>query len=334
MRVSIILSVHADRVTVSQTIESILRQSYKDWHLVICHFKVNSTVEEIIKKYAKVEPRISLHEVFEPGYVPPLNVGLEVTKLHNSEFVCMIDSDDIMLPDRLNDQVNFLDKHLKHVLVGGQRILIDLENRIMVNKFGSYPNSNLAIKRQMVTYPPIIHPSVLIRKSAIHSIKGYRTMFPHGTDSDLWMRLDSYGKFHNLSKAVIAYRIDNTRISDESTDQLWKEILHVSNCFKLRRIDEDLDLLSASPSKWLESSYKRMNSFNDVNRADRHFFSVAKKHCYLPKYRGTSIAPLYRALNGLTWIKNRLKWRIFLPLNLIKFWFYKIKWQAHLNKFL
>ena len=333
MKVSIILSVHGDRVTVSQTISSIVSQSFTDWELVICFFEINEEVKKIIEGWRDKDSRISLHPVTESGYVRPLNIGLKAVKKSTSEYICMIDSDDIMLPKRLEKQVAFLGKKSDFVLVGGQRILIDQKNNILLNKFGNYPISNFMIRRHIVIYPPIIHPSVLIRRSALYAINGYREMFPHGTDSDLWMRLLQYGKFHNLFRAVIAYRLDNNRPVDSQRDQIWKEILHISNCLKFRGLDENLTLLELDPNRWILEAYSRMNGFQNIKRADRYFFAISKLYKYKPKFRGRDLSRIYTILNSVSWIRNRTRWRFLFLLNLATYCLYRVKWQSYLKRY-
>lgn len=333
LKVSIILSVHGDRITVAQTISSIVSQSFTDWELVICFFEINEDVKDIIEGWRDRDSRISLHQVTKPGYVPPLNAGLEALKESTSEYICMIDSDDIMLPARLKKQVAFLEKRPDFVLVGGQRILIDQENNILLNKSGNYPISNFMIRRNIVVYPPIIHPSVLIRRSALYAIDGYREMFPHGTDSDLWMRLLQYGKFHNLFRAVIAYRLDNNRPVDMQRDQTWREILHISNCLKFRGKDENLTLLEQDPSRWILEAYSRMNAFQNVKRADRYFFAISKLHEYKPKFREIDLSMIYKLVNAVSWIRYRTRWRFLFPFNLATYFIYRVKWQKYLRQF-
>lgn len=333
LKVSIILSVHGNRITVAQTISSIVSQSFTDWELAICFYEIDEEVKDIIQGWRDKDARISLHHVTKPGYVRPLNVGLEALKNSASEYICIIDSDDIMLPSRLGKQVAFLEKRPTFVLVGGQRILIDQKNDILLNKFGNYPISNFMIKRNMVMYPPIIHPSVLIRRSALYAIGGYREMFPHGLDSDLWMRLRQYGKFHNLFQAVIAYRLDNKRPVDLERDQTWKEILHISNCLKFRGLDENLTLLEQDPNQWILESYTRMNAFQNIKRADQYFFAISKLHEYKPKFRGMDLSMIYKLTNSVSWIRYRARWRFLLPFNLATYFIYKVKWQRYLKQF-
>jgi glycosyltransferase involved in cell wall biosynthesis len=334
MKVSIILSVHKNRTTVEQTISSIIQQTFLDWELVICYFDVTKEVKEIIEYWRDLDSRITLHKVTKPGYVHPQKIGLAAIKESNSEYVCIMDSDDIMLPKRIASQVQFLDKNNDFVLVGGQRILIDLKSNVLLNKSGNYPLSHFMIRREMVTYPPIIHPSVMMRRSALCAADGYREAFQHGNDSDLWFRLLDYGKIHNLSQAVIAYRLDNTRPVNQNNEQMWKEILHISNCFKLRRVDEHLKLLEKSPSQWLNEAYSRMNDFKDVTRADRHFYAVSKLDTYTPRYKGINLSWIYMVANSVTWFRRRIKWRIMLPYNFVLFLYYKVRWQNYLFSYL
>lgn len=333
MKVSIILSVHKNRTTVEQTIASIVLQTFSDWELVVCYFDVSNDVKRIIENWRDRDTRITLHKVSKPGYVPPQKVGLAAVKESKSQYICIMDSDDIMLPKRIANQVEFLENNTDFVIVGGQRILIDQDNNILLNRGGNYPISNFMIRREIVVYPPIIHPSVMIRRSALYALDGYREAFQHGNDYDLWVRLLDYGKFHNLPQAVIAYRLDQNRTVNQKSDQLWQEILHIANSFKLRKVDEHLNLLEESPTQWLAEAYSRMNGFRNVTRADRHFYAISKIDEYTPKYRSVSLSWIYHVVNSATWARQRIKWRLLFPYNLIMFLFYKKRWQAYLKSF-
>ena len=125
--VSIILPVFGDRITISDCIKSITTQTFDNWELIICAHNISPAVDKIIKGWIALDSRIRVLTIKEKGIPSALNVGIENSV--GSLYIARMDSDDLMLPNRLQKQVKFLEKNSDFALVGGQRILIN-QNKI------------------------------------------------------------------------------------------------------------------------------------------------------------------------------------------------------------
>ena len=141
-----------------------------------------------------------------PGIVPALNTGLENIF---SEYVARMDGDDLMFPDRLQAQLEYLEKTSICVAVGGQ---LDLINEQGLH-FGEikFPNKVGTSSKELFLSSPVAHGGAMIRRRAISQIGGYRDFLAE--DWDLWVRLRKIGELHSLSQKVIEYRIHNNNSS-------------------------------------------------------------------------------------------------------------------------
>jgi glycosyltransferase involved in cell wall biosynthesis len=98
MRFSIVVPVYNASKTLSNTVDSILNQSFRDFELILVNdgSKDNSLV--ICQQYANSDSRIVVINKENGGVSSARNKGLEVA---HGEYVCFVDSDDLLKPDWL-----------------------------------------------------------------------------------------------------------------------------------------------------------------------------------------------------------------------------------------
>lgn len=92
---------------IADTIESVLAQTYRNWEMIIIDDCSSDKSSEIILSYAEKDGRIHYLKTDSPSGSPsrPRNIGLEHAK---GEYIAMLDSDDIWLPSKLEEQLDFI----------------------------------------------------------------------------------------------------------------------------------------------------------------------------------------------------------------------------------
>ena len=108
--VSIIVSSYNSQDTILATIESILFQTYSNWELLIIDDCSSDNTVSIVKKFAKHDPRIRYFSTDKNTGSPsqPRNIGIEQAK---GDYIAFLDSDDIWLPNKLEEQLAFMQEH-------------------------------------------------------------------------------------------------------------------------------------------------------------------------------------------------------------------------------
>jgi hypothetical protein len=150
------------------------------------------------------------------------NRGLQ---LSTCELVFIIDSDDIMLPDRIKIQMDYMNKNPNHVCCGANLRMFsnpDSENRL-IKKFGNITNHPAKIEWESfyMTRPCwfINHPVLCYRKSAVLEIGGYNENDKRLyiiQDYDLIIRLmKKYGALYNLPDVLLYYRTHPNQLSNK-----------------------------------------------------------------------------------------------------------------------
>jgi glycosyltransferase involved in cell wall biosynthesis len=196
--VDVVIPVHGKPIYLAETLQSIMNQPQVKNILVI--------LDRVDKEYfAALEIPKDKTKVFYskiPGIVSALNLGLEKS---NADFIARIDSDDVMSPSRISTQLEFLISNPEYVCVGTS---IELFGNIKKNKIKKYPESHNNIVQHLKFQNSIAHPSVMYRRKKVLDIGGYREVFEGSEDYDLWFRLYSIGKLHNLNAPLTKYRIN------------------------------------------------------------------------------------------------------------------------------
>lgn len=93
--------------TINDSIISVLNQNYKNWELLIIDDCSSDRTKEIIQEYVSIDKRIKLFSTDRPSGGPstPRNIGI---KNSQGKYIAFLDSDDIWLPNKLEEQLNFL----------------------------------------------------------------------------------------------------------------------------------------------------------------------------------------------------------------------------------
>lgn len=184
-----------------QAIESVLNQTFKDFELLIVDDGSTDDTVEIAKTFG--DPRIRIKENPEnKGLVRGLNQGLDLAR---GEYIARMDQDDISLPDRLERQVDFLEKN-QGIGICGTWIKI----------FSKYKFISLDIKKpltseeiscEMIFGNALLHPTVMMRKKFLDKFKlRYRDNYLWAEDYDLWRRACLFFPVVNLPIFGLLYR--------------------------------------------------------------------------------------------------------------------------------
>lgn len=104
--VSILTPCYNASATIRQAIESVLAQTYPHWEMILVDDCSTDNTEAVIKEYAANDNRIIYLRTDRNTGAPsiPRNIGLDYAK---GEYVALLDSDDVWLPQKLEEQVAF-----------------------------------------------------------------------------------------------------------------------------------------------------------------------------------------------------------------------------------
>ena len=180
---------------------SILNQTHQAWELVILDSSENlETLAEL--KLVAAYPSVRLISI--PGAVLGHSRRVCLSECRN-ELVAVMDSDDLMLPHRLEMQVREFVKHPEIDILGGQVEMFQDDNNELIATT-EHPEQ-ISLKELTKTAWSLNHSSVMYRKSSIQRVGSYASNVNACEDLDLWLRASAQGlKINNLPAVVARYR--------------------------------------------------------------------------------------------------------------------------------
>jgi len=203
MQVSVILPVYNAEKFLEAAIVSLLAQSFKDFELIAIDDGSTDSSLEILQSFSRNDKRIRVISRGNQGLIKTLNQGIELAQ---GDLIARMDADDICEPNRLELQVEFMSKNPDVVCVGTQIQLIDVNGRQIMDMQMPLEHQGIDAANYSGKSHGIVHPTAVIRLSALKEINGYRPEFKHAEDIDLWLRLAEVGRLANLPVTVLKYR--------------------------------------------------------------------------------------------------------------------------------
>lgn len=242
-RVSVIMPAYNGAKTIAESINSVISQTYSDWELIICDDGSTDNTYEIAASYAEKYPDVILLR-------NERNLGEGATRNHcishaRGEYIAFLDCDDISLPERFREQVDFLDENPEYALVGTLGVYFDDQGEWGTVKCPEIPTAEAsAIRAQHICASAMMRGSVLDKVGLYKSEKHYI----YGVDQELFCRIYAAGfKGYNIQKNLYRYRFDRknnaiqklgarisyTRVTLECVHMLKLPLIYYIKAFKL-----------------------------------------------------------------------------------------------------
>ena len=106
-----------------ECLESILQQEYNFWELIAVNDHSTDSSPEIVQEFSAQDKRIKLFQNSGDGIIPALRLAFHKS---SGEYITRMDSDDIMLPGKLDALLDPLkEKGKRHVAIGQVRYFSD-----------------------------------------------------------------------------------------------------------------------------------------------------------------------------------------------------------------
>lgn len=209
-RVSVVMSVYNGKKFIREAIESVLSQTFEDFEFIIVDDCSNDGTLEIARSYTSDKRIKIITNERNMGLTRSLNAGIRYA---SARYIARMDGDDISLPERLERQVDFLDKNRDVGLLGSAACLIDEDGTIL--RIMPVTEDNEGIQRTLLRRNCFVHSSIMFRRDVFEEIGGYRDEFECAEDYDLILRISEHCKVHNLKDILCKYRLNKNGISFE-----------------------------------------------------------------------------------------------------------------------
>lgn len=232
--ISILLPAYNGEKYLSQAIESVLQQTFKNFKVYLINDGSTDNTLKIMKKFAQQDHRVIIITHDNIGMGASLNKALELV---DTEWIARMDADDIMEPIRLERQIDFIKQHPEIAVASSFVSYIDANNKVIGKSTSEFTNKEKVdeylSKNKLIGFS---HPAVLFKKDVILEVGGYRPQFWPADDIDLWNRVAERGYGILVQpEYLLRYRIHSESVSIKSAKNARIKVDWLKECMICRR---------------------------------------------------------------------------------------------------
>ncbi len=168
-------------------------------------------LEQILNSYHDKRIRIIKNQE-KLGFPRSLNVGFDLAR---GKYIARMDDDDISLPERLEKQVEFMEKNPDIGACGTRAEFFMYASGI----FEYIPVDSEEVKVKMLSFSTICHPSIMMRKELFDKYNLRYNPDYFTEDYELWSRAIQYFKIANLDEVLLKYRASKQSLTGGSNEE-------------------------------------------------------------------------------------------------------------------
>lgn len=197
--VSIIMAEYNTNIELlTESIESILNQSYDNFEFIIIDDCGKNDLKKILKNYNDNRIKLFKNES-NKGLVFSLNKAIKESK---GKYIFRMDTDDYSYSNRLEKTIQFLENNPKYDIVGSRCDFYD--GNII---WGESKEYGMITRKKMMNGCPMIHPTVAFKKSVLEDIGGYLN-YNRCEDYATWIEAFSRGyNLYVLQEKYVRYHL-------------------------------------------------------------------------------------------------------------------------------
>lgn len=209
--ISVVMPVYNGQRFLAEAIESILKQTYRDFEFIIVNDGSTDDTASILEKYAQQDERIRILNTEHVGLVGALNQGIEAAQYN---WIARMDADDVSLPKRFEKQMAAAAARPDVIVWGAYIHHISSSGSVLsISTFGPATPQAFEERRKSNEPVQVIHPTAVMRKDMILKAGGYKKEFEAAEDVELFDRMGDFGLIQAVPEPLLLYRVHPHSIS-------------------------------------------------------------------------------------------------------------------------
>lgn len=217
-KISIILPVYNGEKYLKEALDSIIKQSYDNFELIVVDDCSTDHTEEIVKKYAAKDNRIRIIKNERNLKLPKtLNVGFNNA---TGDYLTWTSDDNKYKPNALEKMARFLNKHSDTDMV--------YADYTEINSQGEIIRVRQLEELTSIGFKNVIGACFLYRKEIAKKVGEYDAELFLAEDYDYWIRISKLGKIRHIHENLYFYRQHETSLTSckcsQAVNQTYKVI--------------------------------------------------------------------------------------------------------------
>lgn len=281
--VSVIIPSYNRAKYLKYTLDSVQRQTFKDFECIIVNDGSTDNTEEIASKVLLTDNRFKYIYQNNSGVSAARNSGIAESK---GEYLAFLDSDDIWEPQMLQETVKVLNTHPDLSVVYGACDLIDQFGKVISQKISPGPSKNY-LKDLAISCVFAIN-SALTRKLVFLKIGMFDTNLNGSEDWDIWLRAADEGfNFGFIDKLFCHYRRHSNSLSHD-IERMRTGAFSLLEKFYSKQ--HNFDIVRLKPYsfifRWLKAAeqWRELENINETQKCLREAEKLYQEVYYIRKY--------------------------------------------------
>ena len=211
--ISVLITVYNCEQYLKRAVDSILNQTWSDFEIIIVDDGSTDNSLQIIKGYD--DARIKIIAVKENrGVAYARNIGMKQCR---SDYIALMDADDISLPNRLEMQYEFLKEHPEIDGVYAKYQHIDVDDKIVSEAWPVAYHNYKYVKAYMLLNNTVANCGMMFRRQIVERYHlRYDEDWKIASDYKFWCDYLKHGKIVGMDNVLWYYRLRNHSLYNNS----------------------------------------------------------------------------------------------------------------------
>lgn len=216
--VSVIVPVYNYADKLSNAVDSVLKQSYPHWELVLVDDGSTDESWSVIQQVSAADERVKAIKQPNMGLSAARNSGIRAS---SGDFICLLDPDDTYREDKLMRQVEFM---YEHPYLG-----MSYANAMLHANGQEHPTTCPRFDRDLLLRANIIPcQSVIMRRSAVDVVGPFNEAMEEVEDYEYWVRIAEYFGIARIpdfiSYDIFQHSEQKSVVAQKERPEQWREL--------------------------------------------------------------------------------------------------------------
>lgn len=196
--ISVIIPMYNSENSIEAALDSVLNQTWKGkFEIIVINDGSTDSSPEIVQKYIDAHPDwdIRLFNQQNQGVSAARNNGMKLSK---GEYIALLDSDDVWLPDKIEKQMKFFDTRPEIDFLATVR-----NNQKLLYPYNSKSDLAEVTFKKLLIRNEITIPSVIFKRKILDNTGYFQEGQNHAEDVDFYLRISENNKMYILTESLI-----------------------------------------------------------------------------------------------------------------------------------
>ena len=232
--VSVIIPVYNGERYLSETIESVISQTEKNWEIIAVNDGSTDHSQALLEEFAKRDPgRIRIISVRNGGVSRARNIGVSAAR---GIYIAFLDQDDLWAPQKLQRQINMFFTNKSLGITFTNESIIDQQGSIIREKalkFGKKNRGNVFDHLIFDNFIPI--SSVILEKKLFVEIGGFDPQFSLAEDYDFLLKVTQKVPVDFIDEPLLLYREHGESSTFQKINRITAESFTILRSWKVKK---------------------------------------------------------------------------------------------------